>query len=158
MTQQEITCTICDKMIIGKANYEIHLIEHKISNLEAQENRRKILDNFKLFSENPENINMGEMWKMLKKIWPKFDSKSSAKRNHMGKIISNPREIKNLMSKEYRERLRNRPFRPDLKILTRKRKLIFQNKLNLAQNKKSPDWTMKNLDTALQQLKNKKKF
>ena len=66
-TQEEITCTICDKIKVGKSQYEIHLIEHKISNLEAQEKIRKFLDNFKLFRDNPENISMGEMWKMLKK-------------------------------------------------------------------------------------------
>ena len=132
------------------------MIEHEISILEAQENRKKILENFKSYSDNPENINMGEMWKLLKKIWPKYISKSTAKRNHVGKIISNPQEIKKLMSKEYKERLRKRPIRPDLKFLMRKRKSIFENKLKLAQRKKSPEWTIKDLDLALSKLKNNK--
>ena len=39
-------------------------IESKISNIEAEENRMKIVENFKYFSENPENIEMSKMWKM----------------------------------------------------------------------------------------------
>ena len=60
------------------------------------------------------------------------------------------------MSREYKERLRRRPIRPDMKLLMKKRKIIFQNKLKLAQNKKSPDWTMEELDKALAKLKNNK--
>ena len=37
---------------------------------------------------------MVEMWKLIKKIWPKYNSESTAKKTHMGKIISNPQEIK----------------------------------------------------------------
>ena len=149
-------CPLCREFLIGKDRFEIHNIEHTISNIEAQENRFKIVKNFKSYSDNPENINRGEMWRLLKKIWPKYDSKSKAKRNHIGKIVSNPREIKQLMTKEYKERLRQRPLRPDLKILMKKRKNIFEKKFELAQRKKTPEWTMKNLDVALDKLKNKK--
>ena len=97
------------------------------------------------------------MWKLIKKIWPKYNSKSTAKRNHVGKIISNPQEIKKLLSKEYKERLRERPIRPDLKMILKKnRKFIFEKKLELAQSKESAEWTMQNLDLALSKLKTKK--
>ena len=155
-SKEKIKCKICGKTLTGKSQYDIHLIEHNISSLEAQENRRKILENFQSYSDNPENINMGEMWKLIKKIWPKYNSKSTAKRNHVGKIISNPQEIKKLLSKEYKERLRERPIRPDLKMLLGKRKFIFEKKLELAQSKESAEWTMQNLDLALSKLKTKK--
>ena len=93
---------------------QIEKINEEISNLECAENRKKIIDNFKELGENPENINMEKMWKLLKKMWPKQTSKSTAKRNHIGKIISGPKEIKTLLSKEYKERLRKRPVRPDM--------------------------------------------
>ena len=43
-------------------------LEEKISKIEAEVNRKKILKNFKYLSENPENIQMSKMWKLLKKI------------------------------------------------------------------------------------------
>ena len=47
-------------------------IEHKIAKIEAKENRDKVIKKFKRFSEDPENINLQEMWKVLKSIGPKF--------------------------------------------------------------------------------------
>ena len=154
-TEDEFQCKFCGKtMIDGKEQIEI--INEEISNIEGAENRRKIIDNFKQFGENPENINMESMWKLLKKMWPKQTSKSTAKRNHIGKIISGPKEIKTLLSKEYKERLRKRPPRPDMAEILIKREKIFQKQLKLAQEIKSPEWTIGNLEIALAKLKNNK--
>ena len=46
-------------------------INKKIGEEEASENRNKIIKNFKTLSDNPENINLAQMWKLCKKIWPK---------------------------------------------------------------------------------------
>ena len=62
--------------------------------MEAEENRSKILKNFKYFSDNPENLNMSGMWKLLKKMWPKQNSLPTAKRNHRGEIVSGSRVLK----------------------------------------------------------------
>ena len=66
------------------------------------------------------------------------------------------REIKTLLAKEYKERLRSRPFRPDMKSMKYRKKHIFQMKMKIAQSKRSPDWTVQNLDDVLSKLKNKK--
>ena len=132
-------------------------INHKISCLEAEDNRNKLVKKFKCFSDNPENLNMPQMWKLLKKIWPKVGiSLPTAKRNHMGKIVSGARELKILLAKEYRERLRTRPVRPDLSQLKARKNRIFQIKMRLAEGRKSPDWTMLDLENALARLKNNK--
>ena len=76
-------------------------IENSISEMEAAENREFIIENFKKFSENPEKINLQEMWKVLNRIGPKFKSTvPTAKLNHKRKLISNPDEIKKLLAKE----------------------------------------------------------
>ena len=79
------------------------------------------MKNFKYFSENPETINMQQVWKLLKNLWPKSPAiLPTAKRNHRGKIVSGPAEIKNVLSREYKERLRARPLRPDLKSIKKR--------------------------------------
>lgn len=152
--EPKFECIICGET--ADKNKEKDFIDQQISNLEAEENRKKILENFKHYSDNPENINMGKMWKLLKKIWPKHKSFSSAKRNHVGKIISTPKDLKHLMLKEYKERLRMCPIRPDMKEVMKRRFEIFQYKLKMARNKESPEWTMKDLEIALANLKNNK--
>ena len=60
------------------------------------------------------------------------------------------------MAKEYKQRLRNRPVRPDLKQMKLRKNRIFQLKLKLAESKKSPEWTMADLNKVLSRLKNNK--
>ena len=93
------------------------------------------------------------MWKILNKLWPKCRSTLPiAKRNQRGKIVSGPREIKKLMAKEYKESLRSSPIRPDLRDIERRRAIIFDLKMRLAESKESPPWTISSLETALNDL------
>ena len=108
-------------------------------------------------SKNPENINLGKVWKIMNKIWPKYsESLPTAKLNHVGRLISAPSEIKKLLAKEYRERLRTRTMRSDMSYLKEKKKRIFQMKLKLATSNKSKPWTIRDLELALKNLKNNK--
>ena len=93
-------------------------IDQKISEIEAEENRKIIVENFSQFAEDPENLDRGKMWKLLGKLWPKNGvSIPTAKRNHKGKIVSAPGELKQQIAKEYKDRLRTMPFRPDMKTM-----------------------------------------
>ena len=132
-------------------------IEDKISKIEAEENREIILKNFKKFSSNPENIVLSEMWKAVKNISPKHESALPiAKKNHKGDLISYPGEIRKLLAKEYKQRLRSRPMRPDLGDIIQRREEIFKIQLKLAEENSSVPWKMNDLDKALSCLKNNK--
>ena len=51
-------------------------------------------------SQNPEAVNLKEVWKVLKVIEPKHKtSLPIAKRNHKGQLISSPFQIKKLLAK-----------------------------------------------------------
>ena len=142
---------------IGASEKEIYEINLSIAETEAAENRENILKQFQYFSENPENIEMQKMWKCLKSICPKVKpSLPSAKRNFKEEIISGRKEIKNLLAKEYRNRLRTRPARPEFLPTILRRKRIFDIKMSLAQLRKTPPSTMKDLESALCDLKRKK--
>ena len=92
------------------SSFENDRISKLIAYIKAQENRNKIMKSFHYFSEHPENIQMQKMWKALKGICPKLKpTLPSAKKNHRGKIISGQKDIKNLLAKEYKNRLRIRP-------------------------------------------------
>ena len=129
-------------------------IEMAISDIDARLNYEKIIKNFKTFSNNPEKINQQQLWKTMRKLWPKVEPKlPSAKKNHRGKIISEPNALKLLLAKEYKERLRARPVRPDFRKSDIMKNQIFKMKLKLAASKKSNPWTMQNLEKALSDLK-----
>ena len=137
--------------------FELQKIEEEISNIEAKTNYEKIMNAFGNISQDPENVNIQEVWKKINKLWPKFaPTLPAAKKDHDGKIVSDPKDLKNLLAKEYKERLRTRPVRYDLKDLEKRKKSIFQFKMSLAKSKTSEVWTMLDLEGALGDLKNNK--
>ena len=166
---QQYECTFCGKifkkrqqLMVHEKRHPEHLrrlkdIEKEIANIEAEENRNKIIKEFKNLSNNPENVNIKEVWKRLKKICPKFKPQLPiAKVNFMGKLVSEPTEIKELLRKEYVQRLRTRPVRPDLGDLEVRKNEIFRLQLKLANSIPTKPWNMKNLERALAELKNNK--
>ena len=97
------------------------------------------------------------MWKLNKKLWPKCGGVlPAAKKNHKGKLVSNPKAIKKLLAREYKDRLRKRPVRQNFTEMRTRRKKIFKMKMKFAGNRRSPDWTMRNLEAALKNLKKNK--
>ena len=83
-----------------------------------EEQRNLIFENFKTFSDNPGGIQRNNMWKLVRKLWPKTGSSLPiAKKNYSGRIVSSPQDIKQLLSQECVERLRSRPLRPGLKCI-----------------------------------------
>ena len=136
---------------------EIDEVNLSIAETEAAENREKIMKQFQFFSQNPENIEMQKMWKSLKNICPKLKPiLPAAKRNYKGKVISGKKEIRNLLAKEYKNRLRSRPYRKDYLSTKLRRKRIFSLKLSLSKLRKSLPWTLKDLECALGDLKRNK--
>ena len=47
-------------------NEELEKIGSEIADLESKHIRNDILKKFRVFSQNPENINLSNMWKLLK--------------------------------------------------------------------------------------------
>ena len=66
----------------------------------------------------------------------------TGKFNHQGGLVTGPQDIKNLLAKEYSERLRPRPIHPDLKDINVLKKESFKVKLEEATKTKSPPWNM----------------
>ena len=100
-------------------------------------------------------MNSAGIWKYLKKINPKIsNSLPCAKYNHMNELISEPLELKKLLLKEYVERLRKRPLRPDLKNLEVPRNQIVFHTLNLAANNISKPFSSEEIWNVLKSLKN----
>ena len=82
---------------------------------------------FQTFSQNPETVNVSQMWKSMRRICPKFaENLTSAKKSHDGRIVTDPKALKSLLAKEYKERLRSRPIRPDFNESEKFRNIIFK--------------------------------
>ena len=90
------------------------------------------------------------MWKFKKKIWPKNkESIPTGKVYHQRELVSSPSDIKNLLTKEYIERLRPRPSHPEFENVDSLKKESLKAKLKEATERKSSPWTLKELDNVL---------
>ena len=115
------------KKHINQNTHEIKALQIAIEEIKAKLNYQKITEHFKTLSDNPERINLQQMWKLMKKLWPKVETKlPSAKKNHKGQVISEPNSLKLLLAKEYKERLRQRPVRSDFDDLEKRKNEIFK--------------------------------
>ena len=133
---------------------EIEALDENISNLEAEINHNLIKEHFEKYKEDPEKVNLQQVWKTMGKLWPKAGtSLPTAKKNHAGKLVSEPKELKKLLAKEYKQRLRVRPVRPDFEQLEIRKERIFNMKLKLAEANSSILWTLGDLEDALRDIK-----
>ena len=138
----------------GAEKKELEEIDQAISKREAEINYILIKDNFGKFKDDPEKINIQEVWKTINRCWPKNSpALPSAKLNHVGKMVLDPTELKALLGKEYLERLRMRPLRPDLQSIEKRKNQLFEIKLKLAEANQSKMWTLKQLEAAIDDLK-----
>ena len=90
------------KNLLKSAGNEIEAkrLEETIADYEAKINRDLVVENFKNLSDDPESICLGNVWKSMRKTWPKVPNKiRQGKRNHRGEMVSSPAELKKLLLK-----------------------------------------------------------
>ena len=148
LQEQDKTNTIYEDNIIQ--------LEEQIAEILAKEQMNKI-NQFKKFSVTYGSVSISEMWKLKKKLWPKKrPSLPTGKYNHQGQLVTAPEDIKQLLKKEYGERLRTRPYHPNLENLDELKGEAFKVKLAEAKNNESADWSMLDLENVLKDIKQNK--
>ena len=129
---------------------EIKELDLKIAEMIAEEERAKCVQ-FKQFGNQNGSVNMPEMWKLKKKLWPKkAPALPAAKINHKGKLVSTAAEVKHAIHKEYTERLRKRPKHPQVSKLYKKK--TIEMKLTMSKKNKSKPFQLKELEMVLSKL------
>ena len=132
-------------------------IEFSIAEMCEEENRKKIIDNFKEMDGQNGNLSHQGVWKNKKKLFPKIKpSLPVGKKNIKNQLITNPDELKELYLETFQHRLRQRPAQPGFESLLQSQEELFKLRLELAKQKKTAPWKMTDLEDALKTLKNGK--
>ena len=132
---------------------KLNQLEKEISDIIAEEenNKAKL---FKKYCNESNSINVAEMWKLKKMIWPKKqETLPTGKLNNQGKMITDSEELKHLYAKEFLERLRKRPSHPNFENIHMLKNEIFKLKMKKAKENKSKDWSIEELDAVLKEIK-----
>ena len=142
---------IRNSLIIAKKedSEEFKKITIEIADILAEESKSKAY-RFRKFCDQGNTLNVTEMWKLKKKLWPKKKcALPVAKRNHQGKMVSSPHDLRSLLLKEYKERLRTRPCHPDMKVIKPFRNKLIKIKLKVARQNQTKPFKMQDLDKVL---------
>ena len=140
----------------NKDSEEVRKLTEEISIILEEEGKSKAYK-FQKFCDKGNTLNVTEMWKLKKQIWPKKKSALPvAKRNYKGRLLSAPSDIRHLLLTEYKERLRERPCLPGLQKSRTLRQKLLKTKLDLSKKNKSEPFNMEDLDKVLTNIKSGK--
>ena len=95
-------------------------------------------------------------WKMKKKMYPKCSDAPFAIFNKDKNLVTDPVEILDVMKEEFVFRLRNRVINEEYSELKELKEYLCRLRLELTRNSDFVPWTMCNLCTAINKLKNNK--
>ena len=140
-------------------NKKIIDIENAIGEDVTHENYKVVVETLKDISEEGDINGSGrnKMWSLLKRKFPKLSKQIPiAKRDSRGNLITKHQDLKKLYLKTYKQRMRNRPMKPELHGFKIIKENLFDIRLKLAEAKKSDLWNMNDLEQAVKALKNNK--
>ena len=157
--KKNMKCARIDEDMKEKIKERIKQIEEDIGDDVAKDNYKVVVDTLKELGDgcNLNGSGRKRLWALLKKRFPKnSNAVPVGKKNSIGKLITNHKELKHLYLKTYTQRLRNRPIKDEFEDLKELKEDLFNIRLKLAKKKKSEPWTLNDLETALKTLKKDK--
>ena len=139
---------------------EITEVEVQVSDIVAETNRNKVIENFKSLSQLDGKMNTNNMWNLKRKVFPKNkESLPFAKKDCDGNLVSSHKQLKDLYLDTFIHRLRHRPIKEDFSYLKYLKEELCSRRLEYTKKIKTRDWTMEDLDKVLKSLKpNKSRY
>ena len=136
MALEEIEIKLADKC--AERNYS--LIKEEISNIEVEEG----------------GVHSGSLWRLKKKLSPRCRDPPTAMLDSEGILHTSPEEIETIALKTYQQRLKNRPMKEELKHIQKDKEDLCKLRLKVASTRKTPPWTLDQLEVVLDYLKKNK--
>ena len=136
---QKIKLSAADKLISERNKLvrlglitESNILDVKIAKIISEEGKNSAYM-FKNYTDTNNSVCLSEMWKMKKNIFPKkAQTIPSSKINYQGRLVSEPRELTQLLGEEYgKVRLRKRPTHPSNTEGKKIRNKLLKLKLNI---------------------------
>ena len=132
---------------------ELENVEKKLSDKCAENNYKKIKEELANIKVEEGGIHSGSLWQLKKKLSPKCRDPPTAMLDQEGNLQTSPEVIEKLALQTYKLRLQNREMREELTHIKNDKEELCQLRLKMAQQKKTPPWTLQNLEVVLKYLK-----
>ena len=128
---------------------ELEDVERKLAEKCAKDNYHKIMEEVNNIDCEEGGVHSGHLWKLKKKLSPKCRDPPTAMMDSHGNLVTSEKAIEALSVETYKKRLENRQMKDDLKNMQRDKEELCKLRLKLASKKRTPDWTMEQLEKVL---------
>ena len=136
-----------------KYTKELNDVDAAIAEIDAEDNYAFIKKNLEHLIDNTENQNAVKIWNLKKKLCPKYSGVPIAKKDEGGRLVSEHSKLKKLYANTYKNRLRRREMKPELKSLYDMKMYLYKLRLEVSKFIKSEDWSKEDLLKVLKKLK-----
>ena len=127
--------------------------EEKVTNMMAEKNVEIVNQQLSQLSSIDGNFNQTKIWKMKNKLLPRPKDPLMAKKDKWGNLITAPLPLKKLYLETYKERLAHRPMKAEYKDIFELKSVLWRLRYEELKNRKSPPWTVANLNRVIKGLK-----
>ena len=135
---------------------ELEEVEEDLASRCAEENLKTVKEACQELTCGDGGVNMQKMWKMKKKLNGVYMEPPTAMVDKHGNTVTESKGIEKIVVEQYKERLTTLPIKEELSVHKVQRENLCDLRLQEAQENKTPEWTMKELELVLKQLKNNK--
>ena len=155
------------KKEIETGKFDVVDVEDALKNLEelieemeetiADQNKRILLDNISSVENCDGRFNNTKGWRLKNKLAPNIsDEAPVAKKDKIGTLITDKKQLEELYVNFYKERMAPNKISKGLEDLERHKENLYHLRLKIAEDVKSNDWTIEELNKVLKSLKNNK--
>ena len=139
-----------------KSRVELDNVENELAEKCAQKNYELIKGEIENIDCEEGGLNSGNLWKLKKKLSPKCRDPPTAMLDQNGNLLTSEQAIETLAVETYRKRLENRQIKEELKHIQTEKEELCKLRLEIAGRRKTPPWTMTDLEAVLNYLKKNK--
>ena len=136
-----------------KHKKECREIEDILADEYAKEYMGKIEDATKNINTNEGGYNSGNLWKLKKQIFPQCRDSPTAMFDQEGVLQTESSKIIEATESAYKFRMRNRPIKQGLEDVKTDKEKLCEARIKIAQENKTKDWTLDELEVVLEHLK-----
>jgi len=135
---------------------ELNRVEEMLAMECAEQNTKIVKEACDGIACDNGGIKMHNMWKMKKKLRRTYCEPPAAMVDEYGNVVTDKKGIENIVIKRFEERLTPLTMKEDLVMHKVQREDLCSQRLEKARKNITPDWTPRELECVLKQLKNDK--
>ena len=131
-------------------------VETKLAEIMSEDLHKIVNEEVKRIDCESASFHSGHLWKLKHKLKPKMNNQVNAVEDESGELKTNVKDIEEATIKHYSKVLENREIKESLKEYKKEREDLCNKRIEAAKENKTPKWTAKNVNNAINGLKKKK--